>query len=611
MVVYDLEIFKNLFTYTDKHVQTGEIKQFVVHESRDDRKKMIFYLLSGIKQVGFNNLRFDYPLLFYILSNEGLYYCDVDTFISCVYEKAQNIIESEYSIVPKWKEKNAKISIPQLDLYAINHFDNGAKRTSLKDLQFYMRMDNIQDLPYQHDEKVTDVQTVLDYNLHDVEATLMFFNKCKDAVKMRIELSKQYGIDLINANDPKIGSEIFVNFIAEKTKQSVEYIKTLRTPRDIIKLGDLILPYIEYKSKPLQEFLEKLKSTTVTNDKTFSERVIYKEFPYDFGVGGIHGCIKPGIYRPNDDEFICTSDVSSYYPNLSIRNRIYPEHLGEVFCDIYEEVYNTRSKAKKEGNKTINEGLKLAINGVYGKSGDEYSPFYDKKFMYFITVNGQLLLTMLSEQLQDAGFKPLMINTDGFEFIVPKNKINIYNDLCSKWEQQTQLELEHDHYSVMCISNVNNYIAKTTSGKVKQKGLYEIEKQYHKDTSFTVVPIALEKYILDNIPIHKTITEHKDIYDFCGRIKSNSGYEIQYRYLNVDQISIDELQKTNRAYISNSGGYLYKTKESREEKVYSGYKVQMMNKMIIKQDYDINYDWYIRECYKIIDEIEQKQLSLF
>ena len=141
----------------------------------------------------------------------------------------------------------------------------------------------------------------------------------------------------------------------------------MRTPRSIIHFNECILPKIKFQSKEFNALLIKWKSISITETKgSISDSVIYKGFKYDYGTGGIHGCIKSGIYEANDEYCICDIDVSSFYPNLAITNNFYPEHLGETFCKVYKEIYDTRAKAKKEGNDVVNAGLKLALNGVYG-----------------------------------------------------------------------------------------------------------------------------------------------------------------------------------------------------------------------------------------------------
>ena len=151
----------------------------------------------------------------------------------------------------------------------------------------------------------------------------------------------------------------------------------------------------------------------------------------------------------------------SYYPNLAIQNRFYPEHLGEEFCDIYLDVYNTRSQAKTKAKKekdpiaiAINAGLKLGLNGTYGKSNSPYSFFYDPLYTLKTTINGQLFLCMLAEKLADIS-EIIQVNTDGITIKVNKElEKEVYN-ICKKWEQLTKLELEYAYYNKMVIRDVD------------------------------------------------------------------------------------------------------------------------------------------------------------
>jgi len=130
-----------------------------------------------------------------------------------------------------------------------------------------------------------------------------------------------------------------------------------------------------------------------------------------------------------------------------------------------------------------------------------------------------------------------------------------------------------------------------------------------------IVPIALDKYFFENIPIAETLRNHTNIYDFCLRLKVNSGWRALYKYINIDKLETKILSKNTRYYISNSGGSLYKhnISDNRISGVNVGFIVTPFNKFIEKpmKDYNINYQFYIKECNKIIDNIENKQLSLF
>lgn len=130
-----------------------------------------------------------------------------------------------------------------------------------------------------------------------------------------------------------------------------------------------------------------------------------------------------------------------------------------------------------------------------------------------------------------------------------------------------------------------------------------------------IVPISLKKYFVDNIPIKETITNHKNIFDFCLRLKTNSKSIPYFRHLNEEGIIVDDkLDRTTRYYISNTGGILLKDFNGKLNGVNVGFSAIIFNKYIEKdfKDYNINYRFYIAEANKIKNVIEDYgQLSLF
>lgn len=290
------------------------------------------------------------------------------------------------------------------------------------------------------------------------------------------------------------------------------------------------------------------------------------------------------------------------------------------FLTVYNQILVDRVKAKQEGNKTINEAYKLALNGAYGKTNDKYSFLYDPLMTMSITCNGQLLLTMLCEQLVDgiSDLTILQVNTDGITVKIHKDYLPLYYSICSKWEKHTELSLEYVEYSKMVIMDVNNYCSKSIDNKIKQKGLFVINKELHQDNSFKIIPIALQEYFINNISIEQTITNHKNIYDFCGRQKFNSDSYGEIKHVGNDSfgnsiIETQKQQKNVRYYISNNGSTFVKQyNKGSSEFINKGYRVTIFNKYVDKQfeQYDINYLFYIKECQKIINTIETKQLQL-
>ena len=181
----------------------------------------------------------------------------------------------------------------------------------------------------------------------------------------------------------------------------------------------------------------------------------------------------------------------------------------------------------------------------------------------------------------------------------------------------TGLYIEDNIYSKMIIRDVNNYIAVYEDGSVKLKGCFEIDKEFHKDPSMRIVPIALKEYFVNGIPVDQTIRNHKNIYDFCLRLKTNAKSTPMYQYFENGEVKQKELHRTTRYYISNPGlnsGSLYKDfGDGRISGVNIGYSVTLFNKYEEKEfsEYNIDYNFYIAEAMKIVNAIVDNQLSLF
>ena len=141
-----------------------------------------------------------------------------------------------------------------------------------------------------------------------------------------------------------------------------------------------------------------------------------------------HGCIKPGVYESDDNYVIIDADVASLYPSIAVVNKLYPQHLGLEFCNVYESILKQRIEAKKAGNMTLSDGFKLSLNSVYGKSNDKYSFLLDPVYTMKTTLNGQLMLSMLAERLviDIESIQKLQINTDGLTIKIHKKDLDNY-----------------------------------------------------------------------------------------------------------------------------------------------------------------------------------------
>lgn len=626
--VYDLEQLENFHSGVFINRDDPEDKRvFVIHASRNDIDVYYDFLMTDVAGlIGFNNVNYDYPLLHFFINTVDAHRqagaeIRVNKLLEMLQWESQRIIKEEFTAIPEWKTL-----IPQLDLFRIHHFDNKAKRTSLKAVQIAIQYPNVQDMPFEHDHWVDneEVDEILNYNNNDTASTREFYILSKDMVELRKMLSDTYNLQLRNYNDPKIGQEIFGREIARKKNVHYNAIRDMRTYRREIDLGKCLLPYIYFESKEFKKLHDFFKETTIyTTYKAFEKSVVYKGFKYDYGTGGIHGCIESGIYRATNDMMILDIDVAAYYPSLGIQNRFYPQHLGQTFTEVYSELFDTRMEAKRTGNKPVNSGLKLALNGVYGKSNDQYSLFYDPRYTMQITINGQLLLTMLSEWLVDSikNLTMLQVNTDGITVLVPRQERSAIENICLAWEKKTGMILEYGEYSDMIIRDVNNYLARTTDGYVKPKGCFEIIPMqngavaYNKNWSMRVVPKALHAYYLEGIPIEDFIRKHDNIYDFGIGFRARKDWEIVYSHIDQNRKAEEVQQRTIRYYMSRTGGSLVKRnkEDGRIISLEAGNSCTIFNQWYDApmEDYEINYNYYIKEANKIRYAVDDGQQKLF
>ncbi len=630
--VYDIETISNLFTYTAINRDTKEVVKYVIWGDLNELYPLLVHLSTCKGLIGFNSLNFDYPVIHYIIKDrDKLIQMDGDKIAKLIYKKAQSVISQEYSMV-----KEEEVIIPQLDLFRIWHMDNKARMTSLKKIEINLHFPNVQDMPYDHTTKIKtseQVQEILDYNLNDVEATLVFYEKTRDKIELRRGLLQKYGLPCLNYPDSKIGEQLMLKLYCEATNQKEEEVKKKRTYRNSFKFSECIPEYVKFYTPEFNKLLDYLKRIEVKELKeSFKYEFTHFELNLHLGTGGAHHSIKAGIYNAEGDFVIYDADVSGMYPSIAVVNNLYPEHLGEEFPIIYNEnVLKPRLHAKEKVNgvmqdKVMAEGYKLSGNSVYGKSNSEYSFLYDPLYTLKTTLTGQLVLCMLVEFfiMKIPNVKILGINTDGLTVMFDKKYTDLYFKICNYWQEKTKLNLEYVNYSKMIIRDVNNYISLSThemfhNGNeltmkektgVKYKGTFKPvsemlkDGEYHKNFSQNCVTLAISDYFLKNIPVEESLKNNSNIYDFCKTFNATHGWKCE----TVDiEGKTETQQKTNRYYISTNGKTFRKLKDERIIEIEAGgTKVTIFNKYEEKpfEDYNIDYEYYINECYKIIHKID-------
>lgn len=556
---------------------------------------------------------------------------NIPTICSSIFNLSKTITASSEDNIDAWKHWKYQIWFDTFDILTMLY--SNKLRVGLKEIQVTMQYPNVQEFvcDWTKPLPLEDFDSMIDYNINDIESTSELLNRCKKDVDLRIAIEDEYGVRVLSKDGVNIGMKILTQKYLEKTGLTWWDIKDLRSPMSVIPLKDVILPFIKYDSPILQRVLDDMKNQIVSpGRKGYENKFVFNNLRYSVGVGGIHSVNSPEIIIPRDDEMLIDIDVASLYPSMLIEYEFYPKHLGKEFLEVYKQIKDERIEAKHNGDKVKNETLKLALNGLSGNLQNEHNFCYSPFAVMQIRINGQLLLLMLAEKLTQIGCRIVQANTDGLFVLLKKDIYSKVNSICREWEQLTKLTLEEDRFKAMYQYAINDYFAITEDNKVKEKGMFITAVKLGKGLTPKIIPKAIISFFKDGISVEDTIKNCTDIRDFLMSEKTGKQWHVEY--MNEEQ------QRTNRFYASTNGGYLWKWKDTghKEGEIitytepYVGehkYKasarqyqnmltasgVTLLNKFDDKpiEERKINYRYYIMEAYKIIRDLKPLQLSLW
>jgi len=387
-VVYDIETIVNAFTYCDLNPKTGDKHEFVIHEDRNDFLEFMKHLKLLTGQIGFNNIGFDSQVIQHIFKNEKQYgeltwVGDGGAIANDIFQFAQKVIQISnhggFLTFPEWK-----LTIPQLDLFKIWHFDNKAKMTSLKWVEYMIDLPSIEEMPLDFRKPVTLTEIeeqILPYNRHDVYATNEFFKITKgetdlplykgvNKIELRQNIRKEFGIKCMNYNDVKIGDAINQLSYCKLAGIHKKDLPTPETELPTLYFKDCIPDYITFQTPKFKQFHEELSRVQVDFYDKQEFNIEYNGTEYTIAKGGIHSTESHRIVKPNENEYLRDADVGSQYPNALRKRKLYPKHLGVEWLEGYVGIIEKRLAAKKKYKQTkikkynaIQEAYKLSLNG--------------------------------------------------------------------------------------------------------------------------------------------------------------------------------------------------------------------------------------------------------
>ena len=591
--VFDCEVYPNYFCIAFQGIKTGKVWYLELNgpdevADADDRVRLT-KIMKTCALVGFNSTGYDIPIINSYLSGK-------DT--KGIYNVSQAIIVDNL----RGRELHEIYNIKRIcDPYAMKHVDIMNVAPSKASLKLYgcrLHIDKVQDLPYAPGTTLTDDQklVVLWYCVNDLNATAALRKALDKELLLRSQLTAQYKRQMLSRSDAQIAEDVIAAEIYRITSKKVAVPQFTPGEKHWYKPPK----WMEFQTPLLRGILDDIMAQPfIVNDygKVYATEALkikasIGNTEYKLGIGGLHSCEKSMRHRASAEQQIISADVTSYYPFIILNMGLHPKHLGDNFLRVYKRLVERRLDAKRRGDKRTSDGLKISINGTFGKLASPHSILYSIGLMLTVTVTGQLTLLMLIEALELNGIKVISANTDGLVAVVKKEQKDTYDKLTAWWQQQTRFELEYDNYDVYCARDVNNYIAIRSDKTSYGKGVFG-KNQMMINPVNNICQMAIEKYLCDNKPIEYTVLNHKDIKDYVSvrTVKGGAVWNGQYLGRAI-RWYMSENEKDNEIVYAASGNRVPKT---------NGAKPIMDLPKIIPNDLD--YQWYIDETYAMLKQI--------
>lgn len=595
MFVMDIECYANYYLIAFKNMQNGKV---VYEESFCDsiwNRPKIQWLMDNALVITFNGENYDLPMHYYSLTgvnNAQLKFCS-DTII-------------QQGLRPYKVAKEFNFTIGNCNHIDVKEVAPGGGSLKIYGGRVHTR--RMQDLPFPEYTWLSPEQRdiVRWYCINDLDTTADLYWSLEKQIKLRVEMSRKYKVDLRSKSDAQIAETVICTMMKEKTGK---WPKKVKLPEDYsfyYKAPD----FIQFKT----EYFKNIKHTIETTLFQLDEKgkvqlpkeitklkIKINNTAYQMGIGGLHSKEKKMTHYADENFELSDFDVRSYYPFIIIMQGLFPDALGVDFLPVFKSIVDTRLEAKDlsksdnqqiaEDNEKIANSLKIVINSCFGKFGSPYSPLFGPNLLIQTTLTGQLALFMLIEQIELLGINVISANTDGIVVKIPKHPDarQAVLDVIKGWEQASGYTMEETPYSSYHAMAVNDYIAVKPNGKFKVKGKMGYAG-LSKNPTAEVCTDAATAYILNGTDITQTIKGCAKVSKFVSiRNVTGGGYK-----------DGEFLGKAVRWYYSNETDEpIIYAKNGKKVSKSVGAKPMML--LAEELPNDLDYDWYIEETYKMLE----------
>ena len=650
-------------------LDTVKKKQFYITDKDDSQLLPMVGFINDLGKektygFGFNNISYDRLMVSCLLMYLGIYNTTRE-LITKLYETSKKIIElqdnkdasnNDYYLSSLRENKLPFYDIDVFRIFALNkigqytkedgtkgYFGKSLKQTSInikwyellehelppiddEEAQYYWKrpryngltLDELNKLIDKWDRIILDkyIPQTMHYNTNDVFIVCEIVRLYWQEIKLRFTISRSYNINALNSSRSDMADKLFIKFYCEFSNLQPYQWRGKKTERTIMSFNKVIFDNIKFKTSELQNFLADIKTVAITRTgkSDFARSVTIGETEYTIATGGLHTKDRPRNLKSTNDYIYSHYDISSFYPSLICAYKIAPKHLDEgVFIKLVDYFRTTRIQAKHSEEPLVDgipkeivaEALKIVINSIYGKFNYEYGDLFDRMCTLRTTINGQLYILMLCEELELNGIPVISGNTDGIVVKLYNDKKDKFDEITKNWEEYTKLSADSENYSRYICRDINNYAAQELDGKIDYKGdlnPYIYKENLQKGYDEPIVAEAVSNYFIYDKPVIETLYECKDILAFCKT--QNIGKKYTAVFVDTKEHNI---QRNVRFYVSNNGGYIFKKEiNGKLNNLCAGFKTTILNTLDDTpiELRDINYNYYYQEAMKIIDPIQ-------
>ena len=441
---------------------------------------------------------------------------------------------------------------------------------SLKAIEGHLGM-SVQEstVPFDIDRPLTEEERreVEFYCDHDVDTTERVLDIRKDYLKNKIHIGRLAGLSDVKAMS--MTNAKLTAALLRATKQPHDDERKYVYPENLKR---------EYIPQEIFDFFDRMYDPGISDKDLFSDKQTFSigDCPGVVGYGGIHAAIPNYFFTESEDRVIRNKDVASYYPHLMTLCGYTSRNIPSA--QVFEDVLETRMKAKASGDKATANALKLVVNATYGALLNKYNDLFDPLMGRSVCITGQLFLLELAEHLYAdiPGLKIVQLNTDGIMVECNRADLGRLDEICNEWQKRTGFELEEDSVKKIAQKDVNNYIEVQPSGEVKEKGGYLVRGissvgAWKINNSCCIVATALREYFVHGTPVEDTINGCDDIFQFQIIAKAGVKYREAYHLVDGEQVPV---QRVNRVYATADERYgkLFKVKAEND----STAKIEML-----------------------------------